>query len=68
MQPVKAGLLYFAIVFGAGFVLGPIRILWAASIPDYIASLDPVAGPVYAGALAAFAVMPLLVARSRGSR
>jgi hypothetical protein len=29
MQNLKAGLLYFAIVFGAGFVLGPIRILWA---------------------------------------
>jgi hypothetical protein len=25
---VKAALLYFALVFGAGFVLGPIRILW----------------------------------------
>ena len=28
-QILKAGLLYFALVFGAGFVLGPIRILWA---------------------------------------
>lgn len=28
MQIVKAGSLYFAVVFGAGFVLGPIRILW----------------------------------------
>jgi len=28
MQIVKAGVLYFALVFGAGFVLGPIRILW----------------------------------------
>ena len=28
MQIFKAGLLYFAIVFGAGFMLGPIRILW----------------------------------------
>jgi hypothetical protein len=28
MQILKAGLLYFALVFGAGFVLGPIRILW----------------------------------------
>jgi hypothetical protein len=26
---LKAGALYFALVFGAGFVLGPIRILWA---------------------------------------
>jgi len=29
MQILKAGVLYFAVVFGAGFVLGPIRILWA---------------------------------------
>ena len=28
MQILKAGLLYFAFVFGAGFVLGTIRILW----------------------------------------
>jgi hypothetical protein len=29
MQILKAGVLYFAVVFGAGFVLGPMRILWA---------------------------------------
>lgn len=28
MQVVKGGVLYFALVFGAGFLLGPIRILW----------------------------------------
>jgi hypothetical protein len=28
MQILKAGALYFALVFGAGFVLGTIRILW----------------------------------------
>ncbi len=28
MQILKAGVIYFALVFGAGFVLGPIRILW----------------------------------------
>jgi hypothetical protein len=28
MRITKAGVLYFALVFGAGFVLGPIRILW----------------------------------------
>jgi MFS family permease len=27
-RTTKAGLLYFALVFGAGFVLGPIRVLW----------------------------------------
>lgn len=28
MPMVKAGVCYFALVFGAGFVLGPIRVLW----------------------------------------
>jgi len=28
MQTLKAGVLYFALVFGAGFVLGTIRTLW----------------------------------------
>ena len=28
MKILKAGVLYFAVVFGAGFMLGPIRILW----------------------------------------
>ena len=28
MQTLKAGLLYFALVFGAGFVLGTVRTLW----------------------------------------
>jgi hypothetical protein len=28
MQALKAGVLYFALAFGAGFVLGSIRILW----------------------------------------
>ena len=28
MRIMKAGVLYFSRVFGAGFVLGPIRILW----------------------------------------
>ena len=30
MKTLKAAVLYFAIVFGAGFVLGPLRILWVA--------------------------------------
>ena len=29
MQIVKAGVIYFLITFGTGFVLGPIRIFWA---------------------------------------
>jgi hypothetical protein len=28
MQTVKAGILYFALVFGTGLVLGPIRVFW----------------------------------------
>ncbi len=28
MKVLKAGTLYFALVFGAGFVLGPIRVFW----------------------------------------
>ena len=28
MKATKAGLLYFALVFGAGFALGAIRVLW----------------------------------------
>jgi hypothetical protein len=30
MRILQAGVLYFALAFGAGFVLGPIRLLWAA--------------------------------------
>jgi hypothetical protein len=30
MQILKAGTLYFALVFGAGFLLGTIRVLWVA--------------------------------------
>ena len=29
MRVLKAGLLYFVLVFGAGFILGPIRLFWA---------------------------------------
>jgi hypothetical protein len=28
MQMLKAGALYFAVVFGAGFALGTVRVLW----------------------------------------
>jgi len=30
MQILRAGVLYFALVFGAGFALGTIRTLWTA--------------------------------------
>ena len=29
MSTLRAGVRYFAVVFGAGFILGPIRLLWA---------------------------------------
>lgn len=29
MKALKASFLYFALVFGAGFILGPMRLLWA---------------------------------------
>jgi hypothetical protein len=28
MRPIKAGLIYFLLVFASGWVLGPIRELW----------------------------------------
>ncbi|MGD0822681.1 MAG: hypothetical protein ABSA71_18260 [Desulfomonilia bacterium] len=28
MKILKAGVLYFVLVFGASFILGPIRLLW----------------------------------------
>jgi hypothetical protein len=30
LSTLSAGVRYFAVVFGAGFILGPIRLLWAA--------------------------------------
>lgn len=33
MKALKAGFLYFALVFGAGFILGPMRLLW--SVPRF---------------------------------
>jgi hypothetical protein len=72
MQVLNAGAVYFALVFGAGFVA--LGMLLAAeftmalkvrglSISEYFASQDPVSGTVYAVLLGVFAVMPLLVAR-----
>jgi hypothetical protein len=48
MRTAAAALLYFAIVFGTGFVLGPIRVLW----------LEPQVGPV----LASICEAPFLIA------
>jgi hypothetical protein len=128
MRTLKAGIFYFALVLGAGFVLGPIRLLWLVprvgtrmaelteapvmlvvivlaarwivrrldvpatlsgrlgmgcialalllvaeftlvlrlrglTIPEYLASRDPVSGTVYYVLLGVFALMPLLMAR-----
>ena len=32
MKVLKAGILYFVLVFGAGFVLGPFRVFWAVPL------------------------------------
>jgi preprotein translocase subunit SecY len=132
VRVIAAGVLYFAIVFGTGFVLGPIRVLivapavgeriavlleaplmlaaivfaarwinrrfphltppaslaaglvalafvlaaelavmtffWRMSLPRYLAARDPVGLAAYAVLLAAFAAMPLVVARRRRAR
>jgi hypothetical protein len=53
MRIAAAALLYFAIVFGVGFILGPIRMLW----------LEPRLGPVLATACEApFLVVAMIVA------
>lgn len=129
MRALKAGGLYFALAFGAGFVLGFPRVLWLVpmvgtraaelveapimlvvivlaarwvcrrlavpptvparlavggvalalllaaefsvvlwlrglTLAEYVAGRDPVAGTVYVALLAAFALLPLFVARS----
>ncbi len=32
MKILKSGILYFIIVFGTGFILGPIRLLWVVPV------------------------------------
>lgn len=93
-QMLKAGALYCALVFGAGFVLGTFRVLWMVPrfgertselveapikllvtifaaqwvVRRLAVSLllrDPVSGSVYLALLVTYAIMPLLVARSR---
>ena len=39
MRPLKAGLIYFLLVFAVGWILGPIRELWAAPKFGRIAAL-----------------------------
>ena len=46
--PLKAGVLYFLVVFGTGFVLGPVRVLW----------LEPKVGD----RVAQFIEMPIMLA------
>jgi hypothetical protein len=53
MRIASAILLYFGVVFGTGFLLGPIRVLW----------LEPRVGPIVATACEApFLLMAMLVA------
>jgi hypothetical protein len=71
LRTLKAGVFYFALVFGAGFALGLLftaeftLVLGVRGITasEYFATLDPVSGTVYHVLLGVFAVMPLLVAR-----
>lgn len=55
MKLLSAALLYFVIVFGVGFVFGPIRVIWLES---------RLGKPV---AVIAFAAMPALANRRRSS-
>jgi hypothetical protein len=55
MRIAAAGLLYFAIVFGTGFILGPIRVLW----------LEPRVGPLVATACEAPFLLAAIVAAAR---
>lgn len=54
MLTVRAALLYFALVFAAGFVLGPIRVIWVIPhLGERIAELIEM--PVMLGVIAAAA-------------
>jgi hypothetical protein len=55
MRIVAAAAFYFAIVFGAGFLLGPIRVLW----------LEPRVGPIIAAACEAPLLLAAMVAAGR---
>jgi len=132
MRTLKAGVVYFAIVFGAGFVLGVIRTMWVVprvgtrvaeliempimlgvliisarwtvlhfalppsissrlgmgcialplllvaefglvlrlrglSVREYFETMDPISGPVFFLMQGILVIMPLVVARRRGS-
>lgn len=55
MRVAAAAVLYFAIVFGVGFVLGPIRVLW----------LEPRLGPTIAAVCEAPFLLAAMVVASR---
>jgi hypothetical protein len=55
MRVAAAALLYFAFVFGVGFVLGPIRVLW----------LEPRLGPIVAAICEAPFLLCAMVVASR---
>src|SRR3984893_8242791 len=59
MRITLAILLYFGVVFGVGFLLGPMRVLW----------LEPRFGPIIATACEApFLLMAMLIAARRVPR
>lgn len=78
---MRAGALYFALVFAAGWVLGPIRLValglvlvaelagarWlrGLSIGEFLAKFVSVSGGISALLFVLFALMPMLVALPR---
>ena len=55
MRIAAAATLYFAIVFGVGFLLGPIRVLW----------LEPRVGPIIAAACEAPFLLAAMIVAAR---
>jgi len=80
MSVFKAGLAYFGLVFGTGFILGALvlalliaaelgltALLSGQTIGASVVSRDPVSGSVHLAMLIVFALMPLFVDRGGGA-